>query len=120
MDKSWDGFRWLNVDDRDRSSVAFLRSSEKDGSYLVCVCNFTPVRYDDFVIALPVAGTLHEVLNSDDERFGGGGVGNPRAIKTEKKPFLDMQYSAKLTLPPMASVMFSFKPRRKKNEKGIS
>ena len=120
VDKSWDGFRWLNVDDRDRSSVAFLRSSEKDGSYLVCVCNFTPVRYDDFVIALPVAGTLHEVLNSDDERFGGGGVGNPRAIKTEKKPFLDMQYSAKLTLPPMASVMFSFKPRRKKNEKGIS
>ncbi|MCI7624555.1 MAG: 1,4-alpha-glucan branching protein GlgB [Clostridiales bacterium] len=120
VDKSWDGFRWLNVDDRDRSSVAFLRSSEKDGSYLVCVCNFTPVRYDNFVIALPVAGTLHEVLNSDDERFGGGGVGNPRAIKTEKKPFLDMQYSAKLTLPPMASVMFSFKPRRKKNEKGIS
>ena len=120
VDKSWDGFRWLNVDDRDRSSVAFLRSSEKDGSYLVCVCNFTPVRYDDFVIALPVAGTLHEVLNSDDERFGGGGVGNPRAIKTEKKPFLDMQYSAKLTLPPMASVMFSFKPRRKKNEKRIS
>ena len=120
VDKSWDGFRWLNVDDRDRSSVAFLRSSEKDESYLVCVCNFTPVRYDDFVIALPVAGTLHEVLNSDDERFGGGGVGNPRAIKTEKKPFLDMQYSAKLTLPPMASVMFSFKPRRKKNEKRIS
>ena len=120
VDKSWDGFRWLNVDDRDRSSVAFLRSSEKDESYLVCVCNFTPVRYDDFVIALPVAGTLHEVLNSDDERFGGGGVGNPRAIKTEKEPFLDMQYSAKLTLPPMASVMFSFKPRRKKNEKRIS
>ena len=120
VDKSWDGFRWLNVDDRDRSSVAFLRSSEKDESYLVCVCNFTPVRYDDFVIALPVAGTLHEVLNSDDERFGGGGVANPRTIKTEKEPFLDMQYSAKLTLPPMASVMFSFKPRRKKNEKRIS
>ena len=120
VDKSWDGFRWLNVDDRDRSSVAFLRSSEKDESYLVCVCNFTPVRYDDFVIALPVAGTLHEVLNSDDERFGGGGVANPHTIKTEKEPFLDMQYSAKLTLPPMASVMFSFKPRRKKNEKGIS
>ena len=55
-DHGWDGFKWLNVDDRERSSVAFMRmepDAEK-GAYLVCACNFTPVRYDDFQIGLPL------------------------------------------------------------------
>lgn len=113
VDKSWNGFKWLNVDDSDRSSVAFLRTA--DGvSGIVCVCNFTPVRYDEFTIALPAPGTLREVLNSDDERFGGGGVSNPKPLRAKKKPFLDMQYSAQLTLPPMSAVFFKFTPAKPK------
>ena len=60
VDDSWDGFQWLNVDDADRSSIAFLRTS-RNGHKVVCVCNFTPVCYDDFVIGLPKAGVLREV-----------------------------------------------------------
>lgn len=113
VDKSWDGFKWLNVDDSDRSSVAFLRTA--DGvSGIVCVCNFTPVRYDDFTVALPAPGSLREVLNSDDERFGGGGVNNPKPLRAKKKPFLDMQYSAQITLPPMSAVFFKFTPTKPK------
>ena len=69
IDKSWDGFKWLNVDDRDRSSVAFLRTgiTAGRGKYLVCVCNFTPVTYEGFVIGLPMPGRLREILSSDDE-----------------------------------------------------
>ncbi len=113
VDKSWDGFKWLNVDDSDRSSVAFLRTA--DGvSGIVCVCNFTPVRYDGFTVALPAPGSLREVLNSDDERFGGGGAGNPKPLRAKKKPFLDMQYSAQITLPPMSAVFFKFTPTKPK------
>lgn len=116
VDKSWDGFKWLNVDDSDRSSVAFLRT--EDGvSGIVCVCNFTPVRYDGFTIALPAPGTLREVLNSDDERFGGGGINNPKSIRAKKQPFLDMQYSAQITLPPMSAVFFKFTPTKPKEKK---
>jgi len=114
-DHGWDGFKWLNVDDRERSSVAFMRmepDAEK-GAYLVCACNFTPVRYDDFQIGLPMAGTLKEILNSDDERFGGSGVKNPGAVRTRRKPFLDMQHSARIVLPPMSCVYYEFKPRKK-------
>ncbi len=108
----WDGFRWLNVDDRDRSSIAFMRLAPDQHSYLVCVCNFTPVQYDNFVIGLPEKGTLREVLNSDEERFGGGGVRNPHVIHSVKEPFLDLPYSAKLTLPAMSALYFIFKKGR--------
>ena len=110
VDRSWDGFKWLNVDDAGRSSIAFLRSAPEQGSYMVCVSNFTPIRYDNFLIGLPMNGTLHEVLNSDDEEFGGGGLKNPPLIHAHKQAFLDMQYSAQITLPPMSTVFFRYRP----------
>ena len=114
VDRSWDGFKWLNVDDRDRSSIAFMRMSESKKDYVVCVCNFTPVRYDGFVIGMPCAGTLHQLLSSDETRFGGGGTENKKTVYTRKEPFLDMQHSAKVTLPPMSAVFYEFRPRKTK------
>lgn len=112
VDRSWDGFKWLNVDDAGRSSVAFLRSAEKENSYVVCVCNFTPVSYEGFVIGLPKAGTLKEILNSDDFQYGGKGEGNPKLIRSRKEAFLDMQYSAALTLPAMSTLFFRYTPKK--------
>lgn len=114
VDRSWDGFKWLNVDDSSRSSVAFMRTAADKKSCIVCACNFTPVRYDGFVIGLPSGGTLREILNSDDVRFGGAGVGNPKAVRGKKAPFLDMEYSAEITLPAMSAVFFKFTPAKPK------
>ena len=113
VDHSWDGFKWLNVDDAGRSSVAFLRSAPEQDSYVICVSNFTPMRYDGFTIGLPMNGSLHEILNSDDEQYGGTGVKNHPLVHAHKKPFLDMQYSTEITLPPMSTVFFRYKPRKK-------
>ena len=111
VDKSWDGFKWLNVDDRDRSSIAFLRTgaSGGQGNFLVCACNFTPVTYENFVIGLPMAGKLTEILSSDDEDYGGLGLHNGM-IQGVKEPFLNLEYSAKITLPGMSAVYFSYEP----------
>ena len=112
VDRSWDGFKWLNVDDAGRSSIAFLRSAPEDDSYVVCVCNFTPLSYADFVIGLPAAGTLKEILNSDAECFGGSGQGNPKLIYARKDSFLDMDYSAQIMLPAMSCLFFRYRPRK--------
>ena len=112
IDRSWDGFRWLNVDDKDRSSIAFMRMSPKDDSYIVCVCNFTPVDYDDFVIALPCEGHLNKLLSSADECYGGSGKPCKKRISSRKKPFLDMQFSANVTLPAMSCLFYSFRPSK--------
>ena len=106
VDDSWDGFQWLNVDDADRSSIAFLRTS-RNGHRVVCVCNFTPVCYDDFVIGLPKAGVLKEALCSDDTRFGGSGMHNAPEIKAEKEPFNDLPFRAHVKLPPLSTVYFT-------------
>ena len=112
-DKSWDGFKWLNVDDKSRSSIAFLRSAKpKSNSYLICACNFIPNEHRGFVIGLPQKGVLREVLSSDDVRFGGNGLHNVGIIKSRKAPFNDFSYSANINLPPLSAVYFEFIPER--------
>ena len=121
-DKSWDGFKWLNVNDKDRSSIAFLRSAREDKcSYLVCACNFIPNEHRGFVIGLPEKGILREVLSSDDARFGGRDLHNVEPIKSRSEPFCGLPYSAQIDLPPLSTVYFEYIPERMsdKNEEGV-
>ena len=112
-DHSWDGFRWLNVDDRERSSVAFMRMGNGETVSLVCVLNFTPVTYQDFVFGLPQKGFLKETLSSDEIRFGGKGERNTRKITARKRPFLEFPYSAAVTLPALSALVFEYYPSEK-------
>ena len=116
IDDSWDGFTWANVDDRDESSIACVRHAREKGAVeVLCCCNFTPNEVNGFMVGLPVEGTLVEVLNSDDARFGGTGVGNPEPIVVEEEPFADQPCSAHLVLPPLSAVFFEYvrAPKRK-------
>ena len=113
IDKSWDGFQWLNVNDRDRSAVAFMRMAPQQRSYLVCVCNFTPVPVEGFVIGLPEDGVLTPLLSSSEERFGGNGDAPSEPIHSVREPFANLPCSASIHLPAMSAVYYTFKKSSK-------
>ena len=122
IDKSWDGFKWLNVNDKALSSIAFLRSAKPESkSYIVCACNFIPNVHKSFVIGLPQPGTLREILSSDDVKFGGSGLHNKKAIHSRGTGFDEHPYSAVIDLPPLSAVYFEYIPERVtyKNEKAV-
>ena len=111
-DTDWSGFEWLNVDDSDRSSIAFMRMSS--GEYIVCVCNFTPMAWE-LQIALPGAGTLQRLLDSDEVRFGGAGERDDAPIPAEEAEFRGSSHSALLPLPPLSCAYYSFTPSPARN-----
>ena len=116
-EKSWDGFTWLNVNDKDASSIAFLRSAKFESeSHIVCTCNFIPNGHHSFVIGLPRKGTLREILSSDDVRFGGSGLHNSSVICSRDIGFNDLPYSAEINLPPLSTVYFEYIPERVSEE----
>lgn len=118
IDNSWDGFQWLNADNADFSSIAFLRSAKPESSsYIICACNFIPNEHKGFVIGLPHKGTIREILSSDDERFGGNGLHNSELIEARDISFEALPYSAELYLPPMSTVYFEYIPERESDEK---
>ena len=102
VDYSWEGFQWIVPDDNQQSVIAFLRRDAK-GKMIMVVCNFTPIQRVDYQMGVPNPGTYKELLNSDDVKYGGGGVHNP-AKRTRKKPMHGFDQSIQLTLPPLSTV----------------
>ena len=98
VDFSWEGFEWISNDDYQQSVIAFRRKA-KDGRELVAVCNFVPVQRENYCIGVPIRGTWAEVFTSDAKEFGGGGVTNGSAIKTQDVPMHGCEQSVSLTLP---------------------
>jgi 1,4-alpha-glucan branching enzyme len=98
------GFRWLEANDADANIIAFLRLSRGGERPAVCVGNFSPVPRASYRVGLPRGGAWHELINTDDERYGGTGVGNPGEIVAEQKPWHEQPFSAELTLPPLGVV----------------
>ncbi len=93
------GFEWIDCLDSQHSVIAFLRRAEGCQD-LVFACNFTPVPHEDYRIGLPATGRYREVLNSDAEIYGGGGVGNGGAVDSEAIACHGRWQSARLRLHP--------------------
>jgi 1,4-alpha-glucan branching enzyme len=71
----------------------------------VCiVLNFTPVPRLDYRVGLPLPGEYVELLNTDAAAYGGSGMGNLGRVYAQAEPSHGRQFSAALTLPPLAAV----------------
>ena len=103
IEDSWDGFEWINADDRDRSVISFVRRGKKKTDEIVVICNFTPVFYKDYVVGVPRAGIYASALSSDDAYFGGNGH-EIKTVSAKKKGQNSMPYSITLDVPPMSAV----------------
>ena len=103
-----EGFDWLIADDNQNSVYAWARYSGGGDPAVVIVSNFTPVPREDYVLPLPRAGRWREVLNSDAAAYGGGGLGNMGEIRAEAVPSHGKPASAKVLLPPLATLYFLF------------
>ncbi|MDR0854566.1 MAG: 1,4-alpha-glucan branching protein GlgB [Clostridiales Family XIII bacterium] len=109
VDDSWDGFRWLNVEDRTNSVFAFMRIGKGlDHEKVVCVFNFTPVLHEDYYVALPENGTLRLLLASDDVGFGGVKTGAYETASAKEVYLNGMPYAALLAVPPNSALYYEY------------
>ena len=121
-DYSDGGFGWINCDDNQRSIISFFRVGEvrrrskadqvaigSTYEHLVFICNFTPVTHLDYRVGVPVAGKYVEILNSDHEKYGGGGIVNPGLLATEEYLCDNRQHSIPVKLPPLGVVVLKLK-----------
>ena len=100
------GFQWIEVDNASENVIAFRRTQPSTGKEIICVGNFSPIVRENHRLGLPRAGTYKQLLNTDHEKYCGGGVGVVKSMKTEKIPAHGLDYSAVITLPPLATMWF--------------
>ena len=99
-----DGFEWIDIHDAENSIISFFRKGENEKDYVMVVCNLTPVPRENYRIGVASEGSWYEILNTDDERFGGSNVGNSQDIAAKALPAHGKDYSIALTLPPMGAI----------------
>ena len=79
---------------------------------ILVVCNFNPVLREGYTLGAPNSGTYKEILNSDDEAFGGAGTVHNKAVRSKKKPLHGFEQSITITLPPMSVLYFEVPAKR--------
>jgi len=104
LDFSSEGFEWLDWRDSDSSILCWLRRAV-DGSFVICISNFTPIVRAGYRVGVPQAGYYSELINTDSEKYGGSGTGIPAQIHTESVAAQHRQHSLQLDLPPLATLI---------------
>ncbi|VAX11026.1 1,4-alpha-glucan (glycogen) branching enzyme, GH-13-type [hydrothermal vent metagenome] len=98
------GFAWIDCHDAAQSVLSYMRKGT-DGSIIIVILNFTPQPREGYRIGLPSHGFYHEILNSDSSIYGGSNLGNNGGVNSEQQPWMNQEYSASLTLPPLGAVV---------------
>ena len=118
LDFSWEGFQWVCADDNQANCASFLRKDKK-GHFLLTICNFSPIHREGYRLGVPDPGRYEVVFNTDDEAFGGAGLGDREPIRSEYVPCHGMEQSITIDLPPMSAVILRCAkkfPRHRKKE----
>ncbi|MFP3983314.1 MAG: 1,4-alpha-glucan branching protein GlgB [Desulfurivibrionaceae bacterium] len=104
------GFEWIDCHDGQNSTLSYVR--QNGGETLIVLLNFTPIPRENYQIGVPFPGEYREIFNSDSEIYGGSDVGNgPEPVTTLEEPWMNRPCSLKITLPPLAGIIFRLEKR---------
>ena len=105
-DFTHEGFEWIDLSDWENSIISYLRRAADPDDHVVIACNFTPVPRTNYRIGVPEHCYYREVLNSNSATYWGSDMGNHGGLWSDRIPVHGRRCSLKLTLPPLAVVMF--------------
>ncbi len=113
VDYSWDGFKWIANDDYNQSVIAFRRIDKQENE-LIIICNFVPVKREDYRIGVPKRGNYKCVFCSEWQEFGGTAEKSKALIKSMAEPMHGLDNSIALDLPPLSVTYIKRNSKSKK------
>ena len=110
------GFEWMDCARPQTSTVAFVRRGKTARKQLMFILNFTPVAHEKYTVKAPCKGKFVEIINSDDEKYGGQGRVNAKPIAARKKESKGQKgqkdktvsYEIELYLPPLSAIVLQY------------
>ncbi len=112
-DQNWEGFQWVEANDRENNCCVYRRM-DLQGNELLVAINFSPIKRENYRISLTGPEEYTCIINSDEERFGGTGV-NAGTLLPQKQN--KETYDVEVTLPPMGAIIWEKKKKCTKNRR---
>ena len=95
LDHNPDGFEWIDVNNHHQQIFSFIRKSKENQEIFIVVSNFSEHPYHSYKVGVPVETEYIEVINSDDEVYGGSGIVNKKALKSVDESFHGQPFALK-------------------------
>ncbi len=105
-DFSYDGFRWMDFKDVNRSIISFARFGKDPKDHVVCLLNMTPEVAYDYKVGVPEKVAYQEALCSDDGVYGGSNMINHNTKLPILEPFGEAEQHILVSVPPLAGIIF--------------
>ena len=99
-----EGFQWIDYGDAENSVLTYMRKGHETKNDLIIACNFTPVPRENYRVGVPRNKQLKEILNTDAEKYAGGGISNG-TVKPTKEPWHGYDQSIEINIPPLGMVV---------------
>ena len=112
IDFSWEGFNWISADDNEQSVIAFRRMN-KSGEEIIAVCNFTPIKRENYRIGVPTDTAIKPIFSTAWENFGETLKKDVRQIKAEKIPMHSLDNSVALNLEGLSVTFYKVLANKK-------
>jgi 1,4-alpha-glucan branching enzyme len=105
QDFTFEGFHWLDLEDRNNSIISFVRYAKNRDDHLVCLLNFTPQTFYHYKIALPTGSRYQEIFCSDYPLYGGTNNSDNTTYVALPGTHAQADFHTTLTVPPLAGVI---------------
>lgn len=102
----WDSFQWIDANNRNQNIYIYERKGSKESDRIIVILNFSKQSYEKFRIGSSLNGIYEEILNSNDEKWGGTNDHlNNGKITTDEIPYHDKEFSLEINIPKLSSVV---------------
>jgi 1,4-alpha-glucan branching enzyme len=119
LDHDAEGFDWIDVNNYEQRIFSFIRKGKSEQDQYVIVCNFSEDVYENYKVGVLLPTSYIEIINSDDQTFGGSGVTNKKALKAVEEEYHGKPYHIEMNIPPFGiSIMRARKSRGEKKQDG--
>lgn len=95
-DHHYHGFTWIDFHDAKNSIICYLRHGVLET--LLCIHNYTPQYHEKYWMPLKGAKELHQVFNTDEQKYGGSGKQGDIIHMTSE--------GVEISIPPLATVIY--------------
>lgn len=108
LDTTYDGYKWIEVDNSDESTVSFERI-DSEGNKLIAVFNFTPVPRDAHPVGVDQLGEYQILMNTNHTHFGGSIEAPEETVLSTEEAAFNRPYSIRVKLPGLGGLFIKLK-----------
>lgn len=112
----WTSFQWIDADNADENMFSYLRKNEN--TYYIVILNFSPNAYKKHALGVPEKGVYHELLNTEQDIWGGE-ITELGKMKAVEKECNKLPYTIEVDVPAFGGVLLELKKRKKPVKKAV-